>query len=109
MKLMLYKLFNRILFQRISTPASLVDVGAEVSAGPPPPTDAEILDDVLETDNISDDELVDDSDDAEDVPMEFPRSSLCLQPMVILFSLIALSYIGNHFKRQGRKKTTIKD
>ena len=43
--------------------ASLVDVDAEVSAVQPPPTYAEILADFLETDNISDDELVDDSDD----------------------------------------------
>ena len=35
--------------------ASLVDVDAEVSAMQPPPTDAEILADFLETDNISDD------------------------------------------------------
>ena len=35
--------------------ASLVDVDAEVSAVQPPPTDAEILANFLETDNISDD------------------------------------------------------
>ena len=49
--------------------ASLVDVDAEVSAVQPPPTDAEILADFLETDNISD-ESVDYSDDVEDAPME---------------------------------------
>ena len=38
--------------------ASLVDVDAEVSVVQPPPNDAEILADILETDNISDDELV---------------------------------------------------
>ena len=45
---------------------SFVDVNAEVSAVPPP-IDPEILADFLETDNISDDELVDDSDDVKDV------------------------------------------
>ena len=56
--------------------ASLVDVDAEVSAvQPPPPTNAEILADFLETDNISDDEVVDDSDDVEDVPMECPEKN----------------------------------
>ena len=52
--------------------ASLVDVDAEVSAVQQTPTDAEILADFLETDNISDDELVADSDNVEDVPMECP-------------------------------------
>ena len=52
--------------------ASLVDVYAEVSAAQPQPADAEILADFLKTDNISDDELVDDNDDVEDVPMECP-------------------------------------
>ena len=82
--------------------ASLVDVDAEVSDVQPPPTDAEILADFLETDNISDDELVDDSDGVDDVPMECPgkmsshvhwsfsKISLCLQ-MIILLSPIALS------------------
>ena len=85
----------------INAPSLVVD--AEVSAVQPRPTDAEILADFLETDNISD-ELVDDSDDVEDVPMECPgkkmssymhwsfsKSSLCLQLMVILFSPIASS------------------
>ena len=36
--------------------ASLVDVDAEVSAVQPPPTDAEILAEFLETDNISNEE-----------------------------------------------------
>ena len=47
-------------------------MSTEVSAVQPPPTDAEILADFLETDNISDDELVDDSDDVDGVPMECP-------------------------------------
>ena len=52
--------------------ASLVDVDAGVSAVQPPSTDAEIIADFLETDDISDDDLVDDSDDVEDVPLECP-------------------------------------
>ena len=48
----------------------LVDVDAEVSAVQPLPTEAEILADFLETDNISNDELVDDRDAVVDVPME---------------------------------------
>ena len=83
--------------------ASLVDVDAEVSAVQPPPTDAKILANFLGTDNISNDEFVDDSDDVEDVPMKCPvknellhalelfQSFLCLQLMVILFCPIALS------------------
>ena len=61
--------------------ASLVDVDAEVSAVQPPPTDAEILADFLETDNISDDELVDDSDDVEDVPTECPETNELLHAL----------------------------
>ena len=82
--------------------ASLVDVDAEVSAVQPPPTNAEILADFLETDNISDDELVDDSDDVEDVPMECPGKNELLHALEhvvcmlfaadgVMFSPIALS------------------
>ena len=65
--------------------ASLVDVDAEVSAVQPPPTDAEILADFLETDNISDDEWVDDSDDVEDVSMECPVENKLLHALLELF------------------------
>ena len=95
--------------------ASLVDVNAEVSAVQPPHTDAEILADILETDNISDDELVDDSDDFEDVSMEFPGKTELLHALELFqkFSLFAADggtvqsncfqlerNIDNHFSRQ---------
>ena len=69
--------------------SSLVDVDAEVSAVQPPSTDAEILADFLETDHISDDELVDDSDDVEDVPMECPGKNELLHALELFqkFSL----------------------
>ena len=46
-----------------------------------PPTDAEILADFLETGNISDDELVNDSDDVEDVTMECPGKNELLHAL----------------------------
>ena len=118
---MLYELFNRILFQKISTDnaASLDDVDAEVSAIQPPPTDAEILADFLETGNISDDELVDDSDNVEDVPMECPGKNELLHALELFqkFSLFAVDgdtvqsncfklerNIDNHFSRQEKSK-----
>ena len=64
---------------------------------------AEILADFLETDNISDDELVDDSDDVDGdrwnalgkmssyMHCSFSKSFLCMQLMVILFSPIVIS------------------
>ena len=102
--------------------ASLVHVDAEVSAVQPPPTDAEILADFLETDNISDDELVDDS--VEDVTMEYPGKNELLHALELSqkFSLFAADGdtvqsncfklerdIDNHFIRQGKKQTIIKD
>ena len=104
--------------------ASLVDVDAEVSAVQPPPTDAEILADFLKTDNISDEELVDDSDDVEDVPMECPGKNEVLHALELFqkFSLFAADgdtvqsncfelelNIDNHFSRLGKKQTIIKD
>ena len=75
--------------------ASLVDGDAEVSAVQPPPTDAEILADFLETDNISDDELVDDSDDVEDVPMECPGENELLHALELFqkFFLFAVQLL----------------
>ena len=54
---------------------------------PKPPTDA----DFLETDNISADELVDDSYDGEDVPMECPGKTELLHALELFqkFSLFA--------------------
>ena len=95
--------------------ASLVDVDTEVSAVQPPPTDAE---------NISDDELVDDSDDVEDVPMECPGKNELLHALELFqkFSLFAADgdtvlsnclklecNIDKHFSRQGKKQTIIKN
>ena len=97
--------------------ASLIDVDAEVSAIQPPPTDAEIFADFLETGNISDDELVDDSDDVEDVPMECPWKNELLHALELfqMFSVFAAGgdtvqsncfklerNIDNHFSRQGK-------
>ena len=98
--------------------ASLVDVDAKVSAVQPSSTDAEILADFLATDNISDDELVDDSDDVEDVPMECPGKNELLHALELFqrFSLFAADgntvqsncfklerNIDNHFSRQGKQ------
>ena len=70
---------------------SLVHVDAEVSAVQQRPTDAEILADFLGTDDISDDELVDDSDDVEDVSMECPGKNELLHALELFqkFSLFA--------------------
>ena len=102
--------------------ASLINVDAEVSAVQPPPTDAEILADFLETDNISDDELV--GDDVEDEPMECPGKNELLHALELFqkFSLFAADgdtvqsdcfkverNIDNHFSRKGKKQTIIKD
>ena len=97
--------------------ASFVDVDAEVSAVQPPPADAEILADFLETDNISDDELVNDSDDVEDVPMECPGKNELLHALELFqkFSLIAADGDTENatliiiFSRQGKKQTIIKE
>ena len=79
------------LIPEVINAASLVDVDAEVSAVQQSPTDAEILADFLETDNISADESVDDSDDVEDVPMECPGKNRLLHALELFqkFSLFA--------------------
>ena len=72
--------------------------------------------------NISDDELVDDSDDVEGVPMECPGKNELLLELFQKFSLFAVDgdtvqyncfkverNIDNHFSRQGKKQTIIKD
>ena len=61
--------------------ALLVAVDTKVSAVQPPPTDAKILAGFVESDNISDDELVDDSDDDEDVRMECPKKNELLHAL----------------------------
>ena len=68
--------------------------------------------------------LVDDSDDVEDVPMECPGKNELLHALELFqkFSLFAADgvtvqsncfklgrNIDNHFSRQGKKKTIIKD
>ena len=78
----------------------------------------------LETDNISGDELVDGRDDVEHVPMEFPGRNELLHALELFqkFSLFAADSdtvqsncfklernIDNHFSRQGKKQTIIKD
>ena len=104
--------------------ASLVVVDAEISAIQPPLTDAKILADFLETGNISDDELVDYSDDVEDVPMKCHEKNELLHALEFFqkFSLFAADgdtvqsncfklerNIDNHASRQGKKQTIIKD